>query len=407
MTVAPTFPLLMLLLLVRSARGLAPGSFAGVRRRAQRTYATSMGLKTGIVGLPNVGKSTLFNALTGDVNAEAANYPFCTIDPNVGVVTVPDERLMTLAEVSVSAKIVPTSLEFVDVAGLVKGASKGEGLGNQFLANIRECDAIVHVVRCFEDENVIHVDGSVDPIRDLEVIELELGLSDLAQIERRELKAKKDKSVTADELSALKKLHAAIDDGEQARNVYLTPKEKESVESLKLLTMKPVIYACNVAENDLAEGNPLVEQVKSWARERVLVVSAQVEAELVSLEPDERNDSLETLGVSMETCGLRNLVKAAYETLGLITYYTSGDTESRAWTIAKGWTAPKAAGVIHGDFERGFIRAEVFHYDDIQPQDPAGKYLLPADLKAKGLYRSEGKDYVVRDGDVMLFRFNV
>ena len=371
----------------------------------QQRRTVSMGLKTGIVGLPNVGKSTLFNALTGDVNAQAANFPFCTIDPNVGIVSVPDERLTRLSEVSKSAKTVPTSLEFVDIAGLVRGASKGEGLGNQFLANIRECDAIVHVVRCFEDENVIHVDGTVDPLRDVEVIELELALSDLAQVERREQKAKKEKNT--DELAALAKLRDALDNGEQARTVELSENEFQTVKTLNLLTMKPVIFACNVAEDDLATGNDLVDQVKKEAERRpqktpVVVVSAQVEAELVSLEPEERLDFLDALGVTLNDCGLRNLVKTAYSTLGLITYYTSGDTESRAWTIADGWTAPKAAGVIHGDFEKGFIRAEVYHYDDVSLDA-----LTPADLKAKGLYRSEGKDYVVQDGDVMLFRFNV
>jgi len=381
--------------------------FVTSRARQSRTTSVkiiSMGLKTGIVGLPNVGKSTLFNALTGDVNAQAANFPFCTIDPNVGVVSVPDERLAKLSEVSSSAKTTPTSLEFVDIAGLVRGASKGEGLGNQFLANIRECDALVHVVRCFEDENVIHVDGSVDPVRDVEVIDLELALADLAQIERREQKAKKEKN--ADELSALAKLKEALDDGRQARDVELTDTETEAIVPLNLLTMKPMLFACNVGEDDLAEGNELVERVRAqYASSETVVVSAQVEAELVQLEPADRDDFLEALGVSLNDCGLRNLVKAAYSALGLVTYYTSGDTESRAWTIRRGWTAPKAAGVIHGDFERGFIRAEVYQYTDIFA--PSDKLLTPSDLKAAGLYRSEGKDYVVQDGDVMLFRFNV
>ena len=387
------------------ARGLLrPG---GVTATFRRTRVVTMGLKTGIVGLPNVGKSTLFNALTEDVNAEAANYPFCTIEPNVGVVSVPDDRLLALADLNDSEKVVATSLEFVDIAGLVKGASKGEGLGNQFLANIRECDAVVHVVRCFDDENVIHVDGSIDPLRDVDVIELELALSDLAQVEKRLERAKKDAKTgkaPPEEVPALDKLAAALDDGVQARYVDLEPKELEAVRGLNLLTLKPVIYACNVADDDLAEGNAMVETVRAKAKdngETVCVVSAQVESELVSLEADDRADFLDALGVSLEGCGLRALVRSAYDTLGLITYYTSGPTETRAWTIKDGWTAPQAAGVIHGDFERGFIKAETVGYQSLVD---AGDEKV---AKEQGLIRAEGKEYVVKDGDVMLFRFNV
>jgi len=326
-----------------------------------------MGLKTGIVGLPNVGKSTLFNALTGDVNAEAANYPFCTIEPNVGVVSVPDERLLTLSKIHDSEKTVPTSLEFVDIAGLVKGASRGEGLGNQFLANIRECDAIVHVVRCFENDDVIHVDNSVDPVRDVEVIELELALSDLQQVEKRLERAGKDKKTgksPPEEMDALEKLRAGLDEGRQARDIDLDEKEAAAIAGLNLLTLKPVIYACNVADEDLAGGNGLVEQVRArGGPEAVVVVSAQVESELVSLEADDRDEFLDALGVTLDGTGLRALVRSAYDTLGLITYYTSGPTETRAWTIRDGWCAPQAAGVIHGDFERGFIKAETVAYE--------------------------------------------
>lgn len=366
------------------------------------------GLKTGIVGLPNVGKSTLFNALTGDVNAEAANYPFCTIEPNVGVVSVPDERLAKLSTINASEKTVPTSLEFVDIAGLVKGASKGEGLGNQFLANIRECDAIVHVVRCFDDEDVIHVDASVDPVRDIEVIELELALADLQQVEKRLERAGKDKKTgksPPEEMDALEKLRVALDEGTQARDVDLEDKELAAVRGLNLLTIKPVIYACNVRDEELAEGNAYVQAVRERAAgsggESVVVVSAQVECELVSLDADDRAEFLEALGVTLEKCGLRALVRTAYDTLGLITYYTSGPTESRAWTIRDGWSAPQAAGVIHGDFERGFIKAETIGYDALVE---AGDEKA---AKEKGLMRAEGKEYVVKDGDVMLFRFNV
>jgi len=392
-----------LAMLAAVARGLRPSARPSFRRGRTIT----MGLKTGIVGLPNVGKSTLFNALTEDVNAEAANYPFCTIEPNVGVVSVPDARLSALSDIHDSEKTVATSLEFVDIAGLVKGASKGEGLGNQFLANIRECDAIVHVVRCFDDENVIHVDGSIDPLRDVDVIELELALSDLAQVEKRRERAGKDAKTgkaPPEEIPALDKLAAALDEGTQARDVALEDKELEAVKGLNLLTIKPVIYACNVADDDLAEGNAMVEKVRAKAAETgetVVVVSAQVESELVTLEAEDRDEFLDALGVSLEACGLRALVRSAYDALGLITYYTSGPTETRAWTIVDGWRAPQAAGVIHGDFERGFIKAETVAYDALVA---AGDEKV---AKEQGLVRAEGKEYVVKDGDVMLFRFNV
>mmetsp|Transcript_1497 Transcript_1497/g.4497 ORF Transcript_1497/g.4497 Transcript_1497/m.4497 type:complete len:394 (-) Transcript_1497:98-1279(-) len=383
---------------VRGAMGLV------VQQRCRSRGVVRMGLKSGIVGLPNVGKSTLFNALTGDVNAEAANYPFCTIEPNVGVVSVPDERLSRLSVLSESEKTVPTSLEFVDIAGLVRGASKGEGLGNQFLANVRECDAIVHVVRCFADDDIIHVDGSVDPLRDVEVIELELALSDLAQVERRLQRVAKDRKAPAEEKAALEKLQAALDEGAQARTVELSDLEREAVAPLNLLTIKPVIYACNVNDDALATGNEYSHQVATLAQdrgERSVLVSAQVEAELVALSPEDRAEFLDSLGVQLDDCGLRALVKETYAALGLITYYTAGPQESRAWTIRDGWTAPKAAGVIHGDFERGFIRAETIGYADLLQAGDQKK------AKDAGLLRSEGKDYVVRDGDVMLFRFNV
>lgn len=363
-----------------------------------------MKLQTAIVGLPNVGKSTLFNALTETQGAEAANYPFCTIEPNVGIVAVPDAKLSALEKINNSAKVVPTTLEFVDVAGLVKGASAGEGLGNQFLATIRQCDAIVHVVRCFEDENVIHVDGSVDPVRDAELINLELALADLAQVEKRLQRVKKDRKADPAEAQALEKVAAVLNNDEPARNADLDEDEENAIKSLGLLTRKKMIYAANVADSDLAEGNELVEKLKQLAASEganVVLVSAQVEAELVELEPEDKNEFLEALGVTIDDCGLRALVREAYDVLELQTYYTSGPTESRAWTIKKGWTAPKAAGVIHGDFERGFIRAETISYDDLVECGSE------AEAKSRGLLRSEGKEYVVRDSDVILFRFNV
>ena len=362
-------------------------------------------LRAGIVGLPNVGKSTLFNALVANAKAQAANFPFCTIEPNTGIIAVPDERLQALADISNSAEIIPARVEFVDIAGLVKGASQGEGLGNQFLANIREVDAIVHVVRCFENDDIIHVSGSVDPVRDIEVINLELALSDLSQIDRRIDRTRKQARTSKEaqaELTALEKLQSILNEGKQARQVDLTEEEEEMIKPLGLLTRKPIIYAANVSEDDLATGNAWVEQVRSIAAQeaaQVVVVSAQVESELIELSPEERADFLESLGV--EEGGLKSLIRATYELLGLRTYFTSGPKETRAWTIRAGMLAPQAAGVIHSDFERGFIRAETVAYKDLIT---TGSMTA---AKEKGLVRSEGKEYVVQEGDVLLFRFNV
>ncbi|WP_330202140.1 redox-regulated ATPase YchF [Cyanobacterium sp. Dongsha4] len=362
-------------------------------------------LRAGIVGLPNVGKSTLFNAVVANAKATAANFPFCTIEPNVGVVAVPDERLEVLAKLSKSQKIVPTRIEFVDIAGLVKGASKGEGLGNQFLANIREVDAIVHVVRCFDDDDIIHVSGSVDPLRDIDVINLELSLADLSQVEKRlerqRKQAKKEKDA-GEEVVILEKILPILNEGKPARLVELTEEEKAIIKPLGLLTAKPVIYAANVSDEDLATGNDWVNQVKQQAETenaKVVVISAQVESELVELSPEEKTEFLESLGVSEG--GLQSLIQATYDLLGLRTYLTTGETETRAWTILAGMTAPQAAGVIHSDFERGFIRAETVSYQDL-----VGCGSMTA-AKEKGLVRSEGKEYTVQEGDVMLFRFNV
>ncbi|MGD1860972.1 MAG: redox-regulated ATPase YchF [Leptolyngbyaceae cyanobacterium] len=362
-------------------------------------------LRAGIVGLPNVGKSTLFNAVVANAKAQAANFPFCTIEPNVGVVAVPDARLDELAQISASAETIPARVEFVDIAGLVQGASQGEGLGNQFLANIREVDAIVHVVRCFENEDIIHVSGSIDPARDAEIINLELTLSDLAQVEKRleraRKQAKKDKEIQA-EVDVLEKLLPALNEGKTARTVELTVEEELLIKPLGLLTRKPVIYATNVNEDDLATGNEFVEQVRAIAAAEgaeVVVISAQVEAELIELPAEDRTDFLAALGV--KEGGLRSLIRATYDLLGLRTYFTTGPKETRAWTIKAGMLAPQAAGVIHTDFERGFIRAETVAYQDLVQ---AGS--LNA-VKEKGQLRSEGKDYLVQEGDVMLFRFNV
>lgn len=362
-------------------------------------------LRAGIVGLPNVGKSTLFNALVANAKAQAANFPFCTIEPNTGVVAVPDERLNVLANISSSVEIIPARVEFVDIAGLVAGASKGEGLGNQFLANIREVDAIVHVVRCFENDDIIHVSGSVDPVRDIEVINLELGLSDLAQIERRIERTRKQARTSKDaqaELDALERLAAALNEGKSARTVTLTEDEELMIKPLGLLTRKPVIFAANVSEDDLASGNEWVEKVRAIAATedaQVVIVSAQVESELIELPEEDRADFLASLGV--EEGGLKSLIRATYDLLGLRTYFTTGPKETRAWTIRAGMVAPQAAGVIHSDFERGFIRAETVAYNDLVS---TGSMTA---AKEKGLVRSEGKEYVVQEGDVLLFRFNV
>jgi GTP-binding protein YchF len=368
-------------------------------------YQAIFMLKAGIVGLPNVGKSTLFNALVANAKAEAANFPFCTIEPNVGVVSVPDERLEVLAKISNSEKIVPTRIEFVDIAGLVKGASRGEGLGNQFLANIREVDAIVHVVRCFDNDDIIHVSGSVDPSRDIEVINLELALADLGQVEKRVerlRKQAKNSKEAAEELAILEKILICLNDGISARKVDLSKEEEELIKNLGLLSRKPIIYAANVSEDDLATGNDWVESVRQIAQQeqaKVVIVSAQVESELVELSEEERKDFLGSLGV--EEGGLKSLIKATYELLGLRTYLTTGPQETRAWTIIAGMKAPQAAGVIHSDFERGFIRAETVSYQDLVNSGTMSA------AKEKGLVRSEGKEYIVQEGDVLLFRFNV
>lgn len=368
-------------------------------------YQAIFMLKAGIVGLPNVGKSTLFNALVANAKAEAANFPFCTIEPNVGVVSVPDERLEVLAKISNSEKIVPTRIEFVDIAGLVKGASRGEGLGNQFLANIREVDAIVHVVRCFDNDDIIHVSGSVDPARDIEVINLELALADLGQVEKRVerlRKQAKNSKEAAEELVILEKILICLNDGISARKVDLSKEEEELIKNLGLLSRKPIIYAANVSEDDLATGNDWVESVRQIAQQeqaKVVIVSAQVESELVELSEEERKDFLGSLGV--EEGGLKSLIQATYELLGLRTYLTTGPQETRAWTIIAGMKAPQAAGVIHSDFERGFIRAETVSYQDLVNSGTMSA------AKEKGLVRSEGKEYIVQEGDVLLFRFNV
>ncbi|MBD2248255.1 redox-regulated ATPase YchF [Nostoc sp. FACHB-888] len=362
-------------------------------------------LRAGIVGLPNVGKSTLFNAVVANAKAEAANFPFCTIEPNVGVVAVPDERLNVLAKIASSVQIIPARVEFVDIAGLVKGASQGEGLGNQFLSHIREVDAIVHVVRCFENDDIIHVAGSVDPARDIEIINIELGLSDLAQIERRIDRTRKQARTSKDaqfEITVLEKLAAALNEGKSVRQVSLNEEETEIIKGLELLTYKPIIYAANVSEDELATGNHFVETVRQIAateNAQVVIVSAQVEAELVELPEEDKADFLASLGV--EEGGLKSLIRATYTLLGLRTYFTCGPKETRAWTIDAGMSAPQAAGVIHSDFERGFIRAETVAYKDLVTTGSMNA------AKEKGLVRSEGKEYVVQEGDVMLFRFNV
>lgn len=367
-----------------------------------------MGFSLGIVGLPNVGKSTLFNAIT-KVGAEASNYPFCTIDPNVGIVTVPDERLEVLSKISNSKVILPTAIEFVDIAGLVKGASQGEGLGNQFLANIREVSAIVHVVRCFEDSQVIHVDGSVNPIRDIEIINTELILADLQTVEKRmqavqkKAKSGQDKEAVA-QCNCLSKAFEALSIGKAVRTVQLTNEEEKIIKQISLLTVKPVIYVANVSEDDIISGedNDFVKKVREFAQSEnneVVVISAQIESEISLLEENEAKEFLVEMG--MKESGLSKLVSSSYKLLGLITYLTTGEKETRAWTIKQGTKAPAAAGVIHTDFERGFIKAEIVAYEDLK--------LAGGMIKAKenGAVRLEGKEYVMKDGDVVVFKFNV
>ncbi len=365
-------------------------------------------LQAGIVGLPNVGKSTLFNALTAQEAALAANYPFATIEPNIGVVAVPDERLPVLEKMNKSQKVVPATVEFVDIAGLVRGASKGEGLGNQFLANIRETDAVIQVVRCFEDENIIHVEGSVGPIRDIETIQIELALADLASVEKRRDKASRsaksgDKAAKA-EIEVLDKIQPVLEEGRPARSADLTDDERKTAKQFFLLTTKPTIYAANVDEETLlnAEENPHVQAVREHAaqeKSEIVLICAKLEAELVALEPEERREYLKDLG--LESSGVDNLIKAAYKMLGLMSFLTAGEKEVRAWTIPVGTKAPKAASEIHSDIERGFIRAEIVSYHDLV------RVGSEKAAKEQGLTRLEGKEYIMQEGDIVNFRFNV
>ena len=362
-------------------------------------------LKAGIVGLPNVGKSTLFNALVENSKAQAANFPFCTIEPNKGIVSVPDERLEELGKFSSSHNIIPTKIEFVDIAGLVKGASKGEGLGNKFLSNIREVDAIVHVVRCFEDNEVIHVSGKVNPLDDIEIINLELNLADLSQLQKRRERIKKQIKTNKDAATEdliLEKIELSLEKGIPVRSIDLSNEETMIIKQLGFLTAKPIIYATNLSEGDLNKGNDYSEKVTKFASDEkaeCVKISAQVESELVDLDIEEKMDYLNDLGV--KEGGLSSLIKATYKLLGLKTYFTTGEKETKAWTIRSGMTAPQAAGVIHTDFERGFIRAQTISYENLINSGSI------VNAKNKGLVRSEGKEYVVCEGDVMEFLFNV
>jgi GTP-binding protein YchF len=364
-----------------------------------------MGFKCGIVGLPNVGKSTLFNALTQTAAAQAANYPFCTIEPNVGDVAVPDPRLETLAAIGKSQQIIPTRITFVDIAGLVRGASKGEGLGNQFLANIREVDAVAHVLRCFEDDDITHVEGKIDPVSDADIVETELMLADLESLEKRikpiEKKANSGEKEAKEQLALMMKAVTLLREGKPARQAVLTPEEREPYRLLGLMTQKPVLYVCNVEEASAATGNQFSKAVEAKAKAegaRAVVISARIEEEVAQLPSEERKEFLDSLG--LEEPGLNRLIRTGYDLLGLITFFTVGPKEARAWTVSKGAKAPQGAGVIHTDFEHGFIRAETIAYDDyVAGNGEAG-------ARDAGKFRLEGKEYVIADGDVMHFRFN-